>query len=237
MRAQAVLQLPWARIVALLFSGSPAFVSMVKTADVGNGDHRSKFRRLHGSRLRGVFGQRQMCPGLVIIRDKHLYMPVKRSLVEDDHMIQALAAYRADDALDVGSLPGATGRGKHFLAAHIADLLHKVVAENPIPIPQEITRCRVPGKRTAELLSGPFHRWMRRYAEVENPATVVCQNQEHVQDLKPDGWHDEEVNRNQAFDGLARKVRHVWDGGFRRRTMYLLTLVSPMPMPSFSSSP
>jgi len=26
---------------------------------------------------------------------------------------------------------------------------------------------------------------MRRYAEVQNPAPVVCQNQEHVQDLKP----------------------------------------------------
>jgi hypothetical protein len=42
-------------------------------------------------------------PGSVIIRDKRLYMVVQRSLVEDDHMIQALAAYREDDALDVSS--------------------------------------------------------------------------------------------------------------------------------------
>jgi hypothetical protein len=52
----------------------------------------------------------------------------------------------------------------------------------------------MPGKRIAELLSGPFRRRMRRYAEVQNPAPVVCQHQEHVQDLKPDGWHDQEVN-------------------------------------------
>jgi hypothetical protein len=34
---------------------------------------------------------------------------------------------------------------------------------------------------------------------------------------------------------LARKVRQVCDGGLRRRTMYLLTLVSPMSMPSGDS--
>jgi hypothetical protein len=130
---------------------------------------------------------------------------VQRCLVEDDHMIQALAAYRADDALDVSSLPGRTGRRKHFLDAHIPDLLHEIIPENPIPIPQEITRCRVPGKRIAELLSGPFGRWMRRYAEVENPAPVVCQNKEHVQDLKPDGGHGEEVDRDQALEMVDQK--------------------------------
>ena len=112
---------------------------MVEAADFGNGDHRSQFRWVHRSRFRCVFGQREVRPGLVIIRDKQLYMLVQRSLVEDDHMIQALAAYRADDAFDVSSLPWTTGCTKHFLDAHIPDLLHEVVAENPIPIPQEIT--------------------------------------------------------------------------------------------------
>ena len=37
------------------------------------------------------------------------------------------------------------------------------------------------------------------YDEVENPAPVVCQHQEHIQDLKPDGRHGEEVDRDQAF--------------------------------------
>jgi hypothetical protein len=39
------------------------------------------------------------------------------------------------------------------------------------------------------------------------------------------------------FMWFSRKVLHVWDGGLLRRTMYLLTLVSPMSMPSLSSSP
>jgi hypothetical protein len=31
---------------------------------------------------------------------------------------------------------------------------------------------------------------------------------------------------------FSRKVFQVWDGGLLRRTMYLLTLVSPMSIPS-----
>src|SRR5580704_17169358 len=36
---------------------------------------------------------------------------------------------------------------------------------------------------------------------------------------------------------LSRNVRQVWLGGFRSRIIYLLTLVSPMVMPSLSNSP
>src|SRR5260370_1841447 len=39
------------------------------------------------------------------------------------------------------------------------------------------------------------------------------------------------------FTWFSRKVRHVCEGGFRRRTMYLITLVSPTSMPSLRSSP
>jgi hypothetical protein len=40
-----------------------------------------------------------------------------------------------------------------------------------------------------------------------------------------------------VFTWFSRKVRHVCEGGFRRRIRYLLTLVSPTSMPSLRSSP
>jgi len=46
---------------------------------------------------------------------------------------------------------------------------------------------------------------MRRYTQVQNPAPVVCQHQEHVQNLKPDGRHGEEVHRDQALEMVAEK--------------------------------
>jgi len=39
------------------------------------------------------------------------------------------------------------------------------------------------------------------------------------------------------FMWFSKKVRHVCEGGFRVRTMYLLTLVSPISTPSLSNSP
>ena len=75
-RCRAVLPAVTADASAAVSSGSPAFVSMVETADFGNGHDRSEFRWLSRSRFRGVFGQREMRPGLVVIPDKRLYMPV-----------------------------------------------------------------------------------------------------------------------------------------------------------------
>jgi hypothetical protein len=204
-RKRAAVHLPSQRQSCCCFLSRPAFVSMVEAADFSNGNDRSEFGWLHRSSFRGVFSQREVRPGLVIIRDKRLHVLVQESFVEHDHVIQTLEAYRADDALDVRSLPWRTRRRKHFLDAHISDLLHEIVAENPVPISQEITRCRVPGKRVPELLSGPFCGRMRRYADVENPAPVVCQHQEHVQDLEPDGWHGEEVDRDQALEMVGKK--------------------------------
>jgi hypothetical protein len=40
-----------------------------------------------------------------------------------------------------------------------------------------------------------------------------------------------------VFTWFSRKFRHVCDGGFRWRTRYSLTLVSPISMPSLSNSP
>jgi hypothetical protein len=46
---------------------------------------------------------------------------------------------------------------------------------------------------------------MRRYAEVENPAPVGCQHEEHVKDLKADGWHGEKVGRDQVLEMVGEK--------------------------------
>ena len=110
-------------------------------------------------------------------------------------MIQTLTAKGADQAFDVRSLPRRSRGRKDFLDAHILDLLREFVAEDPIAIPQQITWRAVPRKCVAELLGSPRRR-MRSDAEVENPAPVVSQHQEDVQDLEPDCRHGEKVDRH-----------------------------------------
>jgi hypothetical protein len=57
-----------------------------------------------------------------------------RRFVEDDHVIQALAPNRADQALDVGALPRRPRRRQHLLDAQVLDQLSEVVAEDSIAI-------------------------------------------------------------------------------------------------------
>jgi hypothetical protein len=87
------------------------------------------------------------------------------------------------------------------------------------------------------LLGGPLGGGVGGDAEVEDPAALVSQYKEDIQDLKTDGRHRKEVDRYQGLDVISRKVRQVCEGGFGRRTMYLPTLVSPTWIPSLSSSP
>jgi len=78
---------------------------------------------------------------------------------------------------------------------------------------------------------------MGGHGKVENAPPVVTQDQKHIQDLKPDCRHGKKVNGNQAFHVVLQKVLQVCEGGLVRGIMYLLTLVSPMSIPSFSNSP
>ena len=46
---------------------------------------------------------------------------------------------------------------------------------------------------------------MRRDVEVHDPPPLMRQHQEHVQNLETDGWHGEEINRDQLLDVVVEK--------------------------------
>jgi len=100
-------------------SGCAPFVPVVKTANLRYGNDGSESRRMHRSGFRRILIQRQVSSGSVIVRQERLEMPVQRGFVEDDHVIQTLAAHRANHAFDVSSLPRRARSRKHFLDSHI----------------------------------------------------------------------------------------------------------------------
>ena len=96
-------------------SGGEAFVALVKPADLRNRDHLAAVWRLDGASIRAVFVERQMGARVVIVIGVRDQDPAQVPLVNHDHMVKALAANRADDALDVGILPGRSwGRNDLF---------------------------------------------------------------------------------------------------------------------------
>ncbi len=111
--------------------GCAPLVPVVKAAHLRDRSHWPDLGRVHGPRFRRVFLQREVRPGFVIIRQERLHMPVKRSFVEDDHVVQALAANRTNHALHVSSLPGRARRREYLLYARVLHVLGEVRSEIP----------------------------------------------------------------------------------------------------------
>ena len=104
-------------------------------------------------------------------------------------------------------------------------------------IAQEVPGRGVPREIITQLLGGPLGGGMGRDAEVKNPAPVVRQHQEDIQDPEPDCRHREEIDRDHALEVILQERAPSLGRQLAPRTMYLPTLVSPISMPSLRSSP
>src|SRR6266705_4599704 len=113
---------------------------------------------------------------------------------ENDQVVQALPAYRLDDPLGVGVLPGRLWGGEDLPDTDRPDDPPECLAVGPIPIPQEVARLgAVSGKGLPDLLRGPGCGRMSGDVEMENASPVVGEN--HEIEEKPEGGRggDEEV--------------------------------------------
>jgi len=66
-------------------------------------------------------------------------------------LVEAFAADGADDALEIGSLPGRARCAQDFVHPERADLLSKRVPIDPVAVSQQMARRSVPGKGFQEL--------------------------------------------------------------------------------------
>jgi len=91
---------------------------------------------------------------------------VQGSFVEDDQVIQTLAANRTNDPLDLRTLLRHSGRSQHFLNAKLLQLLRETRTEDPVPVAQQILRGSAPWESLPQLLGCPFRRQMSCHAEM-----------------------------------------------------------------------
>ena len=80
---------------------------MVEAADFGKRDHVPVGDRPYASRRRRIFRQREVGPRVVIRGKVSGERAPEMRLVEDDHVVETLAANGSDQALDIGILPRA----------------------------------------------------------------------------------------------------------------------------------
>src|SRR5439155_23497661 len=91
-----------------------------KSTDFRKFNHGTKLGRLNGSRLRGIFTERQVSARTQVIVEIGFENSPQATLVEDHHMVQALAPDGTHESLGVRILPrGSRGR-QNFLHPHCA---------------------------------------------------------------------------------------------------------------------
>jgi len=120
-------------------------------------------------------------------------------LVQDDHLVQALASDTPNQTLDIRMLPGTLWRGQHFLAAHVPHTLSKGWAVDGITVPEQIPGRFVPGKRLHYLLRRPLGGRMLGDVAVHHTSALMREDHEHEEHLERDGRHGEEIEGNQTL--------------------------------------
>src|SRR5262245_45696585 len=102
-------------------------------------------------------------------------------IVDDDHMIEALSSDASDHALHIAVLPRTLGCDTNLLNTHSLDPRPERFAVDSVAVSNHKPRSSVFRKCFDDLLCSPNGRWMRRDIEVENSATIVCQDDEDIQ--------------------------------------------------------
>ena len=76
-------------------------------------------------------------------------------LVEDDHMVEAIAAYGSDEPFHERILPRGPRRSGHLLNAHAGDPSYKFIAVDAIAVADHVAGCCVLWKCLDNLLRRP----------------------------------------------------------------------------------
>src|SRR3954453_19253603 len=101
----------------------------------------------------------------MVVREVRAKDASKVSLVEHDHMVQALSTDRPDDAFNVGILPRGTRRRADGRQAEPVDGAAERGIEGRVAVVEKESRGRVFREGLPKLLAGPRGSGMARHVE------------------------------------------------------------------------
>jgi len=204
-----------------------AGVAVVEAADQGQRDDAAVIGWLDGSRLGRVLVEGEVRARGMVVTEITAQTPTEVSLVEDNDVVEYVAADGANHALDEGVLPRRAGRGENLGDADPFHASPELVAVDAIAIAQEVARCPVIGERLDDLLRSPCRRRRIGYVEVHDLAAILQQDHEHVEQTEGRRRHGEEVDGDKVRDvvlqerppglrGWLRAPRHATRNGALR---------------------
>jgi hypothetical protein len=173
---------------------------------------------------RRIFIQRQMRSELVVIGSVGSKDPAQATFAEDDDVIEAFPADRADQPFHMPILPGRPWSGRVIADAHGGETSGNGMTIRSVSVPDEMVRYIVPREGIGDLVGDPFCRRMGRHAERYQPTTLVPENDQNEEQLEADRWHDQKIHGGDAHCMVAEKglprlrspsptLRHVFGNG------------------------
>lgn len=168
-------------------------------------DHFTTLRQFSFARDGRVSIERQMSPRFMVIVEIRIENAREMSLIENDDMVKALAAYRAYHSLHVRILPWRSWRRDDFFDTHVLDALAEELAVDPVAIANQKTRRCIIGERLDNLLGRPDCSRVRCHAEVDDSAALVAQHDKGEKYAECSGRDGEEVNRDDILNMIVEK--------------------------------
>jgi hypothetical protein len=119
---------------------------MMEAADHGRLDDPALIAALHESGLRGVLVEGEVCSGVVVIEEVVTEQATQMILVQDDDVVEALAAQGPDEAFDVGILPRGPRGDLHLVDPQGLDSAGEHCPVDRIAVAQQVSRAVSQGK-------------------------------------------------------------------------------------------
>ncbi len=130
-------------------------------------------------------------------------------LVEDDHVVETLAANATNHPFDVRILPWRARRRPNLVDAESRDAPAELRSIDSISVSQHEARSTLPGKGIDDLLRGPLCRRVVCDIEVSDPSPIVTEYDENEENSKRGGWQRKKSTETKSLTWLSTKLRHV----------------------------
>src|SRR3989442_11600324 len=115
------------------------------------------------------------------------------TLIEDEDVVQAFAADRADQALGEGIVPGGARGDQDLADAHVCDSASELVTIDRVPIAEQILGRRIIGKSVDHLACRPGGGRVVGDVDLDEFAAIVAEDDEGKEQAEGEGGAHEEI--------------------------------------------
>src|SRR5665213_124587 len=132
-------------------------------------------------------------------------------LTQDDKMVQALAADRADQPFGKAILPRRGWRGRLVPDAHGAQSACDDGAVDPIPVADEVARRLVPRERLGQLAPDPFSCRVCCDVNPDQVPTTRADDDEGIEQVETNGRDNEQIHGGDIWGMIVEESAPIPD--------------------------